>query len=182
MLLAPEEILREYFGLVKKIKYIEMDAQQLENEIADFTFKLEEERHWGFEIVANRRLVAAAGGIRHKMPKGLDEAYVVWEAQVSRLEKELLKKRTVLLEKEQQIRELREQAEPTRRIICELEHDEQKILEMTYLDGVSNRHIALELNYSEKTIRRKKEQIIQKIIDKCRKKAAEAPQKRRTNR
>lgn len=108
-------------------------------------------------------------------PKGLDEAYVVWEAQVSGLEKELLKKRTVLLEKEQQIRELREQAEPIRRIICELEHDEQKILEMTYLDGVSNRHIALELHYSEKTIRRKKEQIIQKIIDKCRKKAAEVP-------
>lgn len=167
--LTPEEVLSNYYRVVKKIEWLEVDIQQLETDIAELTAQIEEERRVGLELVASRKLVAASGGRPiHKLPKGLDDAYIIYEAQINRLEKELIQKRTILLHKEQQIRELREETESTRRIISELESDEQEIAEMIYRDRLSNCHIAIELSYNEKTIRRKKEQIIQKIIDKCR--------------
>ena len=46
---------------------------------------------------------------------------------------------------------------------------------MVYKHRLSNCHIAIELDCDERTIRRKKERIIQKIADKCRESAEFVP-------
>lgn len=174
--MTPEEVLRHYYQVVKKIEWIETDARQLEADIIELSATLAEERQIGLELVTSRKLVAASGGQPScGLPKGLDDAYVIYEAQINRLETELLKKRTLLLHKKQQIREMRDQIEPIRRIISELEPDEQEIAEMAYKHGLTNCHIAIELDCDERTIRRKKEQIIQKVLCKCRVCAEFAP-------
>lgn len=174
--MTPEEVLRHYYQVVKKIEWIETDARQLEADITELSAKVEEERQIGLEIVTSRKLVAASGGQPScGLPKGLDDAYVIYEAQINRLETELLKTRTLLLRKEQQIREMRNLIEPIRRIISELEPDEQEIVEKAYKHRLTNCHIAIELDCDERTIRRKKERIIQKIADKCRESAEFAP-------
>ena len=174
--MTPEEVLRHYYQVVKKIEWIETDARQLEADITELSAKVEEERQIGLEIVTSRKLVAASGGQPARgLPKGLDDAYIIYEAQINRLETELLKKRTLLLHKKQQIREMRDQIEPIRRIISELEPDEQEIAAMVYKDKLNNCHIAIELERDEKTIRRKREQIIQKVLYKCRESAEFAP-------
>ena len=174
--MTPEEVLRHYYQVVKKIEWIETDARQLEADITELSAKVEEERQIGLEIVTSRKLVAASGGQPARgLPKGLDDAYIIYEAQINRLETELLKKRTLLLHKKQQIREMRDQIEPIRRIISELEPDEQEIVEMVYKHRLTNCHIAIELDCDERTIRRKKERIIRKIVDKCRESAEFVP-------
>jgi RNA polymerase sigma factor (sigma-70 family) len=167
--MTPEEVLNYYFRAVQIIAWLEEDTRQLEADIIELSAKVAEERQIGLELITSRKLVAASGGQPSRgLPKGLDDAYVIYEAQINRLETELLKKRTLLLRKEQQIREMRDQIEPIRRIISELEPDEQEIVEMAYKHRLSNSHIAIELDCDERTIRRKKERIIQKIADKCR--------------
>lgn len=174
--MTPEEMLGYYFRAVKRIEWLEQDAQQLESDITELFEKVAEERQIGLELVTSRKLVAASGGQPSRgLPKGLDDAYVIYEAQINRLETELLKKRTLLLHKEQQIREMWDQIEPIRRIISELEPDEQEIVEMVYKHRLTNCHIAIELERDEKTIRRKREQIIQKVLYKCRESAELAP-------
>jgi DNA-binding NarL/FixJ family response regulator len=167
--LTPEEVLNYYFRAVQIIAWLEKDTRQLEADIIELSATVAEERQIGLELVTSRKLVAASGGQPScGLPKGLDDAYVIYEAQINRLETELLKKRTLLLHKKQQIREMRDQIEPIRRIISELEPDEQEIVEMVYKHRLTNCHIAIELERDEKTIRRKKEQIIQKVLCKCR--------------
>lgn len=174
--MTPEEVLNCYFRAIQIIAWLEKDIRQLEADIIELSATVEEERQIGLEIVTSRKLVAASGGQPARgLPKGLDDAYIIYEAQINRLETELLKKRTLLLHKKQQIREMRDQIEPIRRIISELEPDEQEIVEMVYKYRLSNCHIAIELGCDERTIRRKKERIIQKIADKCRESAEFVP-------
>jgi RNA polymerase sigma factor (sigma-70 family) len=173
---TPEEVLNYYFRTEQIIAWLEKDTRQLEADIMELSATVAEERQIGLELVTSRKLVAASGGQPScGLPKGLDDAYVIYEAQINRIETELLKKRTLLLHKKQQIREMRDQIEPIRRIISELEPDEQEIVEMAYKHGLTNCHIAIELDCDERTIRRKKERIIQKIADKCRESAEFAP-------
>lgn len=174
--MTPEEVLNDYYRAVQIIAWLEKDTRQLEADIIELSAKVAEERQIGLELVTSRKLVAASGGQPScGLPKGLDDAYVIYEAQINRLETELLKKRTLLLRKKQQIREMRDQIEPIRRIISEIEPDEQEIVEMVYKHRLTNCHIAIELDCDERTIRRKKERIIQKIADKCREYAELAP-------
>ena len=174
--MTPEEVLNYYFRAVQIIAWLEKDIRQLEADIIELSATVEEERQIGLELITSRKLVAASGGQPScGLPKGLDDAYVIYEAQINRLETELLKKRTLLLHKKQQIREIRDQIEPIRRIISELEPDEQEIVEMVYKHRLTNCHIAIELDCVERTIRRKKERIIQKIADKCRENAEFVP-------
>ena len=174
--MTPEEMLGNYYRVVKKIEWLEADAWQLETEIDELTEKVNQERCVGLEIITSRRLVAASGGEPGcGAPRGIDDAYIIYEAQITKLEKELLKKRTLRLQKEEQIRELRDKTEPMRRIIEEMEPDEQEIVEMAYRDNLSNRHIAIELNCDERTVRRKRDVIVETILTKCRTCAALAP-------
>ena len=174
--MTPEEVLNYYFRAVQRIAWLEKDTRQLEADINELSATVAEERQIGLELVASRKLVAASGGQPScGLPKVLDDAYNIYDAQINRLETELLKKRTLLLHKKQQIREMRDQIEPIRRIISELEPDEQEIVEMVYKHRLTNCHIAIELDCDERTIRRKKERIIHKIVDKCREIAEFAP-------
>lgn len=174
--MTPEEVLIYYFRAEQIIAWLEKDTRQLEADIMELSATVAEERQIGLEIVTSRKLVAASGGQPScGLPKGIDDAYVIYEAQINRLEAELLKKRTLLLNKKQQIREMRDQIEPIRRIISELEPDEQAIVEMVYKHRLTNCHIAIELDCDERTIRRKKESIIQKLVDKCRESAEFLP-------
>ena len=178
--MTPEEVLNYYFRSVQIIAWLEKDTRQLETDITALSAKVAEERQIGLELVTSRKLVAASGGQPSRgLPKGIDDAYVIYEAQINRLETELLKTRTLLLHKEQQLREMRDLIEPIRRIISELEPDEQEIVEMVYKHRLTNCHIAIELERDEKTIRRKREQIIQKVLYKCRESAEFAPSLRR---
>ncbi|MBO8169329.1 MAG: hypothetical protein H0Z35_09130 [Thermoanaerobacteraceae bacterium] len=159
-----ERMLYRYWGKKKQIERLQKSLATVEQHIKDIRVILsdKEELYPSLGVIGKYMVVVGGqGGGGHGDP--VDDTYSEFTRTLEQLRRQLadLNRRRVKLKL--RIFKLEQEIDGIEFAIGELEELEQKIVEQRYFYKRSNVQIGLALHCDEKTIRRKREEIIERI-------------------